>query len=192
MAWADEIHPHRKECVRKALSFCPDFPGLISVIGSSAGEKYPLGEDIDIALVGMGTDSGMGYVCEVYERVSDSFFRTVKSLLAAKKLEGFDYPLLVQIGYRADDIIVASRQEMIRGHGGACIKFGYLNFPVKESDFPDYMAAYPMRGNTTHRTCIDLIVDYSFRDNGVKENIGHWKTQMMLEGKRYFELPLDL
>ncbi|MBI2676217.1 MAG: hypothetical protein HYX24_07195 [Candidatus Aenigmarchaeota archaeon] len=189
MSWLNEIPEYHRKSIDKTLTFCSDFPGMAAAIGSSVNEKYPLGEDIDIAMVGFDTKQGMQYTWKIYQRVFCEISQIAKLLQEGESIDNMRCPLLIEVWQRLDDPFVAAGQELIEGHGGSCIKLGYLPFPIGTKRFsPKYLETYRQRGNTPYRTRIDLIIDYSFTDRGLEDNITDWKRGMEKAKQRFIEI----
>ncbi len=135
MPWPDEIPEFHRKSIDKTLAFCSDFPGMAAAIGSTVNENYPLGGDIDIVMVGLGTQEGTQYTWRTHQRISDEISRIATQLQEGEFIDNLRYPLLIEVWRRLDDPFVAAGQEAVEGHGGSCIKLGYLPFPIGNKRF---------------------------------------------------------
>src|ERR1700752_4629892 len=95
MDWIQQISPMQRSCIYKSLLFCKDFSGFRAVTGSSANKKYPVGDDIDIALIGYGSKDAHQYIYELSQKVLTHMVENIQGIrLDNLAIDSFEYPLI--------------------------------------------------------------------------------------------------
>ncbi len=190
MDWLNEIPEQHRKSLKKVLEAIKDFPGLVAVVGSSINEKYLLGKDIDIVLVGYSKSSGLEYTNTLAKNLYEEYLANLQRLSNTQNLEDLKYPLIKEIRFDLEDPIISTYQEMVPGHGGSNISLELLPYPIGSLRMgEDYLTEYRSRKIGPNRSLIDLVIDYSFQENtDLNRNISHWKEVMEKNKRKYFIL----
>lgn len=190
MNWIEEIPEQHKRSIEKSLEIVKKFPGLVAVTGSSSNERFPIGRDIDLALVGLSKHSGLEYTRKLAIEIYEEYLSNLRNISLERDISELDYPLIKEVRFDLEDPLISTCQEMIPGHGGSNISLEILPYPLGELRFEeDYLTEYRSKAIGPNRTLIDLIIDYSLNvGDDLHNNVNHWKRTMEKIGKKYFIL----
>ncbi len=160
------------------LSKLEDFKGKIAIVGSSVEKKYPLGRDLDLALIGYGKEDALQFSENLYESLKKEYRENLNFINNGKKI---NFPAILS-QRRVEDpyLVVARKDEIIPGHGG--INFELDIFSEKTNSYKN------MLEKNSEKLIIDIITDVSYKNRGIKENFDDWKTKMEKAGRKYLVL----
>jgi len=189
--WIRKLSPSACVAVNYVLDKLKSFPGKIVIIGSSVNHKYPMGRDIDIVLVGLGTVKGKKYVRELFMQLSKEFNENLSLLAKGKTAQELKYPLIVDMRHTLDDPEVSEVQELISGHGGTNINIGVRSKALKyDSTFlRDFVSEVKENRSGNTRTWFDIIVDLAYNDDGLENNFSDWEKATINAGNKYIIVP---
>lgn len=166
------------EGLNYVLSKLEDFKGKMAIVGSSVGKKYPLGRDLDLALIGYGKEDALQFSENLYESLKKEYRENLNFINNGKKI---NFPAILS-QRRVEDpyLVVAREDEIISGHGGINFELGI--FSEKTNSYKN------MLEKNSEKLIIDIITDVSYKNRGIKENFDDWKTQMKKAGRNYLVL----
>ncbi len=160
------------------LSKLNDFQGKIAIVGSSVGEKYPLGRDLDLALIGYGKEDALPFSENLYESFKKEYRENLNSINNGKKI---NFPaILYQCRVEDPFLVVSRKDEIIPGHGGINFELGI--FSEETNSYKN------MLKKNSEKLIIDMITDVSYENRGIKKNFDDWKTQMKKANLNYLVL----
>lgn len=153
------------------LSKLHNFKGKMAIVGSSVEEKYPLGTDLDLALIGYGKKDALQFLNNFYKSLEKEKRETSNSIFNHKEINcpAIPYTNMVEDPF----LVVARKEEIIPKHGGIDFELGVLCKRISMSP---------------KQLLIDIIADVSYRDEGIEENFIDWKEQMKKAGRNYLIL----
>lgn len=186
--WLRDLPKNHAISVKYVLKELSSFPGAIALIGSSAGEKYPIGRDIDLILVGLGIAEGKKYVRELYQKFNSDYLNNMQLLRNGISPQQLKYPLITELRHSLDDPEISEKQETIAGSGGTNITLAVrpLWMPYDQKFMGAYEREYKNRSSGETRTYFDIIVNLSFCDQGLDANVANWKSAMDNCSRNYF------
>ncbi len=188
--WLNKLDDSAKIAVQYIIKKLKHFPGRIAIIGSSANKKCPIGNDIDIVLVGLGVVKGKKYVRELFTDFSKEFNQNLLYLAKGRTAQDLKYPLIVDIRHTLDDPEVSEIQELVKGHGGTNINIAIRPKELKYNKqfLEDFVKEVKENRSGNTRIWFDIIVDLSYTNKGLKDNFLDWKNVMDAAGQKYILL----
>lgn len=189
--WFNALGNQEQQCCKYILKKYNDFKGKIAIIGSSINEKYPMGRDIDMVLIGLGIKAGKSYIRNLFYALSSEFNENIKKLVSGLSPNELDYPLIDEMRHTLDDPEISEVQEVIPGHGGTNIRIA-----IRPKALPydkNFLETYVQEGKYSQsgkiRTFFDIIVDLSYQNLGIEKNIKHWENEMKRSNQKYVMMP---
>ena len=111
--------------------------------------------------------------------------------------ENLKYPLVIDLSFSLDDPEMSEVQEMVKGHGGTNIKLSirsqFIPYGEMAVNFSkEYINEWKFHMSGKTRTFFDVVVDLTFEDRGMEENIEHWRNQMNSSSFKFIEFPKEI
>jgi hypothetical protein len=173
--WSKDVGTNWKNSLDYILSRLDNYQLRVAIVGSSTEEKYPVGRDLDVCLIGYGEKDALKFANSLYEKFEKEIQKNLNSILKKRKV---NFPTSLYIRRVEDPFLAGIRKtEIISGHGGT-------NFELKV--IPEKKDTYRKIVEKVHfSNLIDIIVDVSYRNKGIKENFEDWKLKMEKNNKNY-------